>query len=241
MRTLVVLPTYQEAANIADVLRRIRAAAPKADILVVDDSSPDGTGDLAEAAGRELGKIRVERRATKSGLGSAYRHGFGLGLEDGYEVLVEMDADLSHDPAALPSLLRAVEDGADLAIGSRYVPGGSIPEWPWYRRALSVWGNRYAAALLGFAVRDATSGYRAYKADVIRKINMQTIKAEGYGFQIEMAYSVWRVGGSIIETPINFTDRTLGQSKMSSRIVVEALYLVTRWAVRDRMLAGRRH
>ena len=240
MRTLVVLPTYQEAANIADVLQRIRAAAPQVEILVVDDSSPDGTADLAEAMGRELGAIRVVRRAAKTGLGSAYRHGFGIGLDEGYETLVEMDADLSHDPSALPSLLGAVEGGADLVIGSRYVPGGSIPEWPWYRRALSIWGNRYAAALLGFDVRDATSGYRAYKADVIRKINMQTIKADGYGFQIEMAYRVCLVGGTIEEIPINFTDRTLGQSKMSSRIVVEALYLVTRWAARDRLLGWRR-
>jgi len=240
VRTLVVLPTYQEAANIADVLRRIRSAAPDVDVLVVDDGSPDGTADLGESLARELGAIRVERRAAKSGLGSAYRHGFGIGLDEGYEVLVEMDADLSHDPSALPSLRRAVEAGADLAIGSRYVPGGSIPEWPWYRRALSVWGNRYAAGMLGFDVRDATSGYRAYTAEVIRKINMQTIKADGYGFQIEMAYRVCLVGGTTTEIPINFTDRTLGQSKMSSRIVVEALYLVTRWAVRDRLVAGRR-
>ena len=239
MRTLVVLPTYQEASNIADVLRRLRAAVPDAHVMVVDDGSPDGTADLAEAVGRELGAIRVERRGAKSGLGSAYRHGFRLGLQEGYEVLVEMDADLSHDPAALPTLLNAVEGGADLAIGSRYVPGGSIPRWPWYRRALSVWGNRYAAMMLGFDVSDATSGYRAYRAGIVQKMDMQTIRADGYGFQIEMAYRVALSGGSIVEVPINFTDREQGQSKMSSRIVVEALYLVTRWALRDRVFARR--
>jgi len=152
MRALVVLPTYQEADNIVEVLRRLRASAPGADVLVVDDSSPDGTAALAKAAGVELGGIDVLVRPAKSGLGSAYRAGFAEGLARGYDVLVEMDSDLSHDPARLPSLLRAVEAGADLALGSRYVPGGLIPRWPFYRRWLSRWGNRYAAAVLGLAV-----------------------------------------------------------------------------------------
>jgi dolichol-phosphate mannosyltransferase len=235
MRALVVIPTYQEAANIANVLRRLRAAVPAADVLVVDDGSPDGTADLADATGRELGGIDVLRRAAKSGLGNAYRAGFALGLERGYEVMVEMDADLSHDPAALPALLHSVEDGADLAIGSRYVPGGSIPHWPLHRRALSRWGNRYAGMVLGLPVRDITAGYRAYRAEMLRAIELSTVRADGYGFQIEMAYRVARHHGRIVEVPIDFVDRTLGESKMSGRIIVEALMLVTWWGVRDRI------
>jgi glycosyltransferase involved in cell wall biosynthesis len=239
VRTLVVLPTYEEAANIVDVLRRLHAAVPGAHVLVVDDGSPDGTAELAEAADHDLGGgvVRVLRRASKSGLGSAYRAGFRRGLDDGYEILVEMDADLSHDPAALPELLAAVErDHADLAIGSRYVPGGEIPNWTWHRRALSRWGNRYASAVLGLPVRDATAGYRAYAANALDKIDLDDIHADGYGFQIEMAYAVRRNGGTIEEIPITFRDRVRGTSKMSSRIVVEALVLVTWWGIRDRIL-----
>ena len=147
-----------------------------------------------------------------------------------------MDSDLSHDPAALPTLLERVERGADLVIGSRYVPGGSIPDWSWHRRALSRWGNRYAAAVLGIDVRDATSGYRAYASSVLAEIDFQTVRADGYGFQVEMAHRVFGVGGSIEEVPIQFIDRVRGTSKMSSRIVVEALVLVTWWGVRDRVL-----
>jgi dolichol-phosphate mannosyltransferase len=236
VRVLVVVPTYQEAANIANILGRVRAAVPSADLLVVDDGSPDGTADMAEAVGRELGRISVLRRREKAGLGSAYRAGFAIGIERAYDAMVEIDADLSHDPAALPSLLHAVEDGADLAIGSRYVPGGSIPDWSWHRRALSRWGNRYAAAVLGIGIRDATAGYRVYRADMLRAIELDTVRADGYGFQIEMTYRVAQHGGRIVEVPIDFVDRTLGTSKMSGNIVVEALVLVTWWGVRDRLL-----
>jgi dolichol-phosphate mannosyltransferase len=242
VRALVVLPTYEEAANITEVLERVRAAAPDVEVLVVDDGSPDGTADLADAVGRELGQIDVLRRPGKAGLGSAYRDGFAIGLERGAEVLIEMDADLSHDPAALSSLLGAIDDGADLAIGSRYVPGGSIPNWTWHRRALSRWGNRYAASVLGLRVRDATSGYRAYTAVAMKNIDLGSVRADGYGFQIEMAYLVARGGGSVIEVPISFSDRIRGASKMSGRIIVEALLLVTWWGVRDRLVRrGRRH
>jgi dolichol-phosphate mannosyltransferase len=242
VRTLVVLPTYEEAANIAEVLERLRAAAPDVEVLVVDDGSPDGTADLADAIGAELGQIEVMRRPGKAGLGSAYRAGFALGLERGFEALVEMDSDLSHDPAALPTLLDAVEHGADLAIGSRYIPGGSIPNWSWHRRALSRWGNRYAAAVLGLHVHDATSGYRAYSAVAMKSIDLAGVRADGYGFQIEMAYQVARTGGTVREVPISFTDRIRGASKMSGRIIVEALLLVTWWGVRDRLLRrGRNH
>ncbi|MEO0494918.1 MAG: polyprenol monophosphomannose synthase [Actinomycetota bacterium] len=236
MRALVVLPTFNEADNIVEVLRRLRAAVPDASILVVDDSSPDGTADLVDAVADEIGDVDVVRRPAKSGLGSAYRDGFRHGLASGFDVMVEMDSDLSHDPAALPSLLAAVADGADLALGSRYIPGGSIPDWSWYRRALSRWGNRYAAGVLGIEVNDATSGYRAYKAPALAEIDFHTVQADGYGFQIEMAYRVLNTGGRIVEVPISFTDRIRGESKMSSRIVVEALVLVTWWAFRDRIL-----
>ncbi len=235
-----MLPTYEEAANIEEVLRRIREVSPSTSILVVDDSSPDGTADLAEQVGAEIGSVEVMRRPAKSGLGSAYRDGFREGLRSGHDVLVEMDSDLSHDPAALPGLLEGVDQGADLMIGSRYVEGGSIPEWSWYRRALSKWGNRYAAGMLGIDIRDATSGYRAYSAESLSRIDFHTVRADGYGFQIEMAYRVLNTGGVVREVPISFVDRVCGTSKMSSRIVVEALALVTWWGIRDRLLRSRR-
>lgn len=233
MRTLVVLPTYEEAENIAEVLRRLKAAVPAADVLVVDDSSPDGTAAVAKVAGAELGGVDVMIRAGKAGLGSAYRAGFAEGIRRGYDILVEMDSDLSHDPAALPTLLRAVQAGADLAVGSRYIPGGSIPQWSFRRRALSRWGNRYAGFALGLPVADATSGYRAYRAEMVGRIDLPSVRADGYGFQIEMAYRVARQGGRIVESPIEFVDRERGTSKMSSRIILEALLLVTWWGVRD--------
>ena len=240
MAPLVILPTYDEAENIANVLERTRKAVPEAQVLVVDDGSPDGTADLAEQAGERLGGVHVLRREGKSGLGSAYRAGFRWGLDQGYDVLVEMDADLSHDPDDLPALLAAVTHGADLAIGSRYVPGGSIPDWSWHRRMLSRWGNRYAAGVLGLAVNDATAGFRAYRSSVLEAIDLDTIVADGYGFQIEMTYQVVGLGGRIVEVPISFSDRLLGESKMSGRIVTEALGLVTWWAVRDRLLPSGR-
>ena len=240
MRTLIVLPTFNEADNIVEVLQKLRAVVPEASVLVVDDSSPDGTADLVEEVAEEIGDVAVMRRPAKSGLGSAYRDGFRHGLAAGYDVMVEMDSDLSHDPAALPSLLAAAADGAALALGSRYIPGGSIPDWSWRRRALSRWGNRYAAAVLGIDVNDATSGYRAYRAEALAGIDFHTVQADGYGFQVEMAYRVLASGGRIVEVPISFTDRVRGESKMSSRIVVEALVLVTWWAIRDRILRIRR-
>lgn len=236
MRALVVMPTYQEAANIATVLRRVRSAVPTCTVLVVDDNSPDGTADLADVVAGEVGSIEVLRRREKNGLGSAYRAGFAWGLEHDFEILVEMDADLSHDPAALPTLLRPVRAGtADLVIGSRYVPGGSIPDWKWHRRMLSAAGNRYAAAMLGLDVKDLTAGYRAYSAAILRRIDLATVSTDGYGFQIDMAYRVCRAGGVVQEVPIAFTDRTEGTSKMSSRIIAEALLNVTYWGIRDRV------
>jgi dolichol-phosphate mannosyltransferase len=235
VRTLVVTPTYLEAENITEFLTRLRAAVPDADVLVVDDNSPDGTGDLAEQAAEELGRIEVLHRPAKSGLGVAYRAGFAVGLERGYEVLVQIDADLSHDPAALPTLLRTLDEGADLVIGSRYVPGGSVPHWPFHRRALSRYGNSYTSFALRTGVKDATAGYRAYRADMLRRVRYDTTRAVGYGFQIELAYRVSRAGGRIVEVPIIFTDRVRGHSKMSPKIAAEELLLVTWWGIRDRV------
>jgi dolichol-phosphate mannosyltransferase len=241
MKTLVVLPTYNESATIAEVLRRIRASATETvDVLVVDDGSPDGTADVVEAVAGEIGGVEVLRRPGKSGLGSAYREGFKIGLGRGYEALVEMDADLSHDPSALGDLLAELDGGADLVIGTRYMPGGRIPDWPWHRRAISRAGNLYARWMLGLSARDATSGYRAYHRRALERINLTAVRADGYGFQVEMAYKVERAGGILAEVPIEFRDRTLGRSKMSSRIVVEALALVTWWGISARWRARRK-
>jgi len=236
------MPTYDEALNIVEALTRVRAAVPEADVLVVDDNSPDGTADLARAAARELGQIDVLDREKKDGLGNAYRAGFRVGMDRGYDRLVQIDADLSHDPAALPSLLAQLDAGASAVIGSRYVPGGSIPHWPWHRRALSRWGNRYACVVLGMSVRDATAGYRAYDVTTLKEIDVFGTRAKGYGFQIETAYRVSRAGQRLAEVPISFTDRVRGQSKMSLSVMVEELGLVTWWGIRDRVrrLLGRR-
>ncbi len=246
MRVLVVLPTYNEAENIERVLAAVRRALPDGGVLLVDDGSPDGTADIAERVGKELGGIDVLRRPAKAGLGSAYRAGFAWGLEHGYEAMVEMDSDFSHDPAALPALVAPLEDGVDLSLGSRYVPGGSIPNWSWHRRLLSEGGNRYASALLGLHVTDSTSGFRAYRADMLERLDLRGIRADGYGFQIEMVHQVLLHGGRVVEVPIRFVDRVEGKSKMSGAIVVEALLLVTWWGivrlarVAGRLLASRR-
>jgi len=239
VRTLVITPTFQEAENIEQFLRRAREAVPDADIMVVDDSSPDGTGAIAERVATELGQIKVHHRPSKEGLGEAYRDGFSLALDQGYERLVQIDADLSHDPSVIPQLLARLDEGADVAVGSRYVPGGSIPHWPWFRRALSRYGNRYACFVLGIKLRDATSGYRAYRADTLREIDLGSTRAKGYGFQIETGYRLHRVGGKVVEVPITFTDRVRGYSKMTWGIFAEELLLVTWWGIRDRVFRGK--
>ncbi len=240
MDVLVVLPTYNESQNIDHVLRRIRTAVPAASVLVVDDGSPDGTADMAERIGKELGSIEVLRRDEKSGLGSAYRAGFRWGLERDFDACIEMDADLSHEPEALPGLIDGLAGGNELVIGSRYIPGGSIPNWAWHRRLLSRGGNLYASALLGLGVADATAGFRAYAAPILERIDLDRIRAEGYGFQIEMTYEARREGARILEIPIRFVDRVEGESKMSTFIVVEALALVTWWGVRRLLGVDRR-
>lgn len=240
MRTLVVVPTYNEASGVEAVLRRIREELPEGHILVVDDNSPDGTGGLVEAMSAADPKMSLLSRPTKSGLGSAYLAGFTEGLARGFDILVEMDADLSHDPVALPALVSATTHGADLAIGSRYVAGSSIPDWTRRRAFLSRWGNRYAALALGLAVNDSTSGYRAYRADALAKVDLGHVRAYGYGFQVEMTYRLIRQGARVVEIPVAFVDRTAGESKMSLPIVIEAFALVTGWGLRDVLTGERR-
>ena len=238
MRATVVVPTYNEIDNIDRLLREVRKTAPDAKVLVVDDGSPDGTADRADELGRELGNIEVMRRQEKNGLGHAYRAGLRKAIDDGAEICVQMDADLSHDPAVLPALISNVEHGADLAIGSRYVPGGRTVNWPRRRRMLSRWGNRYAAGVLGLAVNDTTAGYRAYSTTMLERMEFEKVAAEGYGFQIEMTYRLVTCGGKVVEFPISFQDRTEGVSKMSGSIISEALGLVLKLWVGD--FKGRR-
>ena len=230
MRLLVVLPTYNEAMNVEAMVRALRVQVPSAHVLVVDDASPDGTAEIAEKTGEDVGEVSILRRGAKTGLGGAYRAGFAWGLERGYDAFVEIDCDFSHDPAALPSLVAAAS-GADVVIGSRYVPGGRIPNWKLSRRLLSRGGNQYASILLGLRVADSTSGFRVYSKAALASIGFESVRADGYGFQIEMTYRARRAGASIVEVPISFSDRELGESKMNSAIVVEALWLVTKWAV----------
>lgn len=238
VRVIVVVPTFNEADNIVGLCERVRAALPDADLLVVDDGSPDGTAQIARGLADRLGRIEVLERAGKSGLGAAYRAGFRHAIERGADICVQMDADLSHDPAALPALVANIEHGADLAIGSRYVPGGVTVNWPDRRRALSRWGNRYAAGVLGLAVNDATAGFRAYSVDALHRMQYETVRAEGYGFQVEMTHRLVRAGGRIVEVPITFREREAGESKLSNSIISEAFVLVGRLWLEDRR--GRR-
>ena len=234
MRTVVVIPTYQEAENITTAITRVHQAVPGAHVLVVDDSSPDGTAGLAGEAGAD-----VLVRPTREGLGAAYRAGWARALDEGAEAVVSMDADGSHDPSVLPALLGRLDAGADLVMGSRYIPGGSVPGWPAHRLWLSRGGNLYAKVVLGLPVYDATGGYRAYRGDLLRRIDVTTLRANGYGFQIELVHRATRLGADVVEVPITFVDRRLGTSKMHAGIIWEALGLVTWWAVRDRVLRTR--
>lgn len=233
MRSVIVLPTYNERENIEVFLRSVRAIDAPIDVLVVDDNSPDDTADAAEALAHELGDIHVLRRPSKDGLGSAYRAGFERSLGCNYDVIISMDADLSHDPAVIPTMLAMIESGADAVIGSRYVPGGGTTDWPTHRRLLSRWGNAYTRAVLRLPARDCTSGYRAYRATALASIEPTSTEAEGYAFLTELVRRLARAEHSISETPITFRDRERGKSKMSGRIVVESMWLVTTWAIGD--------
>ena len=241
MRAVAIVPTYNEAENIEAIVRAIRKHAPDVGILVVDDSSPDGTGTLVRElqADDSISDLELLERTAKSGLGGAYRAGLRAAIDGGAEICIQIDADSSHDPVMIPALISAVEHGADLAIGSRYVPGGITENWPRKRRELSRWANRYAAGVLGLAVNDATAGYRAYRTDaLVGLMDFETVRAEGYGFQVEMTHRLVRAGGKIVEIPITFRDRTQGVSKMSQGIIREGFVMVLQLWMKDRR--GRR-
>ncbi len=233
--TLVILPTYDEAATIDQVLDGVLGAPQRVDVVVVDDSSPDGTAGIVRARAADEPRIRLIERPAKSGLASAYLEGFRLGLQEGYDLIVEMDSDLSHDPAELPAILDDAAGGHDLTIGSRYVPGGSVSNWSRSRLALSRAGNRYVRFMLGLPIRDATSGYRAYRRDLLAELVRQPFHSDGYGFQVELVLRAWTLGFDVGESPITFRERAHGHSKISRGIVVEALWLVTVWGLKARL------
>jgi len=245
-RPLVIVPTYNEAENIDGIAGCILQAVPTAHLLVVDDGSPDGTGDLVDAIAARDDRVHLIRRSGKLGLGSAYVAGFRWGLEQGYDLLIEMDADGSHPADRLPALIRAVADADPaanvmLAIGSRWIKGGSVVDWPKHREALSRGGNAYARIMLGLPVHDITAGFRVYRADAIARMDLDSIDSKGYCFQVDMTIRVDDLGGTIVEVPIEFRDRVLGESKMSQAIVLEAMARVTQWGVQRRLhLHGRR-
>jgi glycosyltransferase involved in cell wall biosynthesis len=239
MRTLVIIPTHDEAANIGTLLDRLAVNVPDVDVLVVDDASTDGTADIVRSHGRDP-NVRVSERTTKLGLGDAYRHGFHIALDEGYDAVVEIDADLSHDPQVLPTMLDVASHGIDVVIGSRYIPGGGVDGWSRRRTWLSRWGNRYAALVLGLAINDATSGYRVYRTDALGSLGLDDVQADGYGFQIEMTYRAVCAGCTVVEIPIRFRDREAGASKMSGGIIREAFGLVTWWGILDAITLRRR-
>jgi dolichol-phosphate mannosyltransferase len=225
MKTLIIIPTYNELDNLRPLLNEIFTYAPKTDILIVDDNSPDGTGDLADEIHDRNAQVHVLHRPGKQGLGTAYVAGFKYSIEHGYDAAFEMDADFSHDPRYLPDFLKAIED-ADLVIGSRYIPGGDTPNWSLLRRFISGGGNIFARFMLGIPVHDCTAGYRCYRREVLEHIDLDTIQSQGYAFQIELAYRVMKHGFKIVETPIVFQDRRVGKSKMSRKIVIEGFTYV---------------
>jgi dolichol-phosphate mannosyltransferase len=232
VRVAVVVPTYQEAENIGPFLRATRAALPDAAIVVCEDNSPDGTGRIADEVGAEIGQVTVLHRPGKAGLGAAYRHGFRVALDAGAEVVIQMDVDFSHPHEMLPGMVAAIEDGgADVVVGSRYVPGGGTPDWSLHRKLLSHWGNLYARFMLRLAMRDSTSGLRAYRAGALERIRFGTTRANGYGFQIETAYRLGASGAEVVEQPLVFVDRVHGSSKMSVKIMFENTLLVTWWGL----------
>lgn len=243
-RVLVVIPTYNERENIDMITGRLRAAVPTADILIADDNSPDGTGQRADQLAAADPQIHVLHRVAKAGLGAAYLDGFNWGLQRGYGVLVELDADGSHQPEQLPLLLGALQE-ADLVKGSRWVPGGRIVNWPKTRELLSLGGSVWTRMMLGVPLKDATGGFNAFRADTLRGIDLGEIASAGYCFQIDLSWRALRAGYRVVEVPITFVEREYGQSKMSKRIVVEALLRTSWWGVKHRAgqlrgLAGKR-
>lgn len=233
----VIIPTFNEAENVEEIVGRVRASVPDADILVADDNSPDGTGEIADKLAVGDDHVHVLHRAGKQGLGAAYLAGFGWALDRGYGAVVEMDADGSHDPAELPALLSALAD-ADLVVGSRWISGGTVRNWPRSRELLSRGGNAYARVMLGLAVHDATGGYRAYRAATLNDIRLHSVRSQGYCFQIDLTLRAVRAGKKVVEVPITFTERAHGNSKMSRAIVAEALWKVTEWGIAARLRRG---
>ncbi|MFT4123123.1 MAG: polyprenol monophosphomannose synthase [Microbacteriaceae bacterium] len=229
-RVLVLVPTYDERENLETIVSRVRTAVPEADVLVLDDASPDGTGALADRLASTDPRLRVEHRGAKAGLGAAYLDGFRRGIAEGYDVLVEIDADGSHPAEALPAMLAELERSrAALVIGSRWVSGGSVSNWPWRRELLSRTANLYTRIALGIPVRDATAGLRAYRTEAIAAMDLDTVDSKGYCFQVDMTYRLARAGERIVELPIEFREREHGVSKMSGSVVIEAMLRVTRW------------
>ncbi len=227
-KSLIIIPTYNERENLRAMAAAVLEVLPETHLLVVDDNSPDGTGDVADELAEKDERVHTMHRPGKMGLGTAYVEGFRWGLERGYELLWEMDCDFSHDPRYLPDMLAAMDDGADLAIGSRYVAGGGTDNWGLGRKILSRGGGFYARMVLGLPINDLTSGFRCYRRTVLETISLDDLRSEGYAFQIEMAYKTYKAGFHIQEVPIVFVDRRVGQSKMSSKIVVEAVLGVWR-------------
>lgn len=233
-RTLVVIPTYNEREALPHTLERLHAAVPDCHVLIVDDASPDGTGDWADARSQDDPRIHVLHRAGKEGLGPAYLAGFDWALRNNFDVICEMDADASHRPEQLPRLLEAIEQGADLAIGSRWVKGGAVHNWPLHRELLSRGANAYTHLALNLGVRDATAGFRAFRRDVIAAAAGAEVASQGYCFQVDMTRRVHAHGFRIVEVPIDFDERQLGASKMSAAIVREAMLRVTQWGIESR-------
>jgi dolichol-phosphate mannosyltransferase len=240
MRTLVVVPTHNEAENIEGLLGKLREHVGDVDILVIDDASSDATRSIVRAAMEDDDHLRIVEREHKLGLGDAYLHAFGIALDEGFDAVVEIDADHSHDPAVLPTMLDVAGRGIALVIGSRYVPGGTVTGWPRRRTWLSRWGNRYVAIMLGLAINDATAGYRVYRTDALRTIGLDGVQASGYVFQVELTYRVVRSGLGVVEIPISFTDRVVGESKMNRGIIFESFRLVTLWGLQDMLSLKRR-
>lgn len=238
MKTIIIIPTYNEIDNLRPLLQEIFLYAPDTDVLIVDDHSPDGTGRLADEIHDEDPRVNVMHRTEKAGLGKAYIAGFKYAIEHGYDAAFEMDADFSHDPRYLPDFLKAIEQ-ADLVIGSRYIPGGDTPDWSPLRRFISGGGNIYARFLLGIPVHDCTAGYRCYRREVLEQIDLDTVQSQGYAFQIEMAYRARILGFTIVETPIVFMDRRVGKSKMSRQIVIEGFTYVLRARLRKKPVGHR--
>ncbi|HAM24207.1 MAG TPA: dolichol-phosphate mannosyltransferase [Actinobacteria bacterium] len=232
-RAVVIIPTYNEAANLRSIVARVREAAPTIDVLIADDNSPDGTGQIADDISAADSAVQVLHRPGKQGLGAAYLAGFAWAVDRGYQAVIEMDADGSHQPEQLPRLLTALAE-ADVVLGSRWVPGGEVQNWPKSREFLSRGGSTYTRLALGIDVHDATGGFRAFRTSALNELNLDTVESQGYCFQIDLAWRAVRAGLRVREVPITFVERTAGQSKMSKSIVVEALWRVTAWGATHR-------